>query len=68
MTPHLNGLIETVQMRDHNISFYADLTKIIPKVLFNTKIIPKVLFNRQKSQETEVWPEMHVQILVSTRI
>ena len=26
--PHL---IEAVQMRDHNISFYTELTKIIPK-------------------------------------
>ena len=28
MTPHLNRLDETVQMRDHNICFYAELTKI----------------------------------------
>ena len=28
--PHLNHLIETVQMRAHNICFYAELTKIIP--------------------------------------
>ena len=30
MTPHLNRLIETVQMRGHNIRFYAELRKIIP--------------------------------------
>ena len=30
MTPHLNPLKETVQMRGHNIHFYAELTKIIP--------------------------------------
>ena len=30
VTPHLNRLIETVQMRGHNICFYAELTKIIP--------------------------------------
>ena len=30
MTPHLNCLIETVQMRGHNICFYVELTKIIP--------------------------------------
>ena len=30
VTPHLNRLDETVQMRDHNTSFYAELTKIIP--------------------------------------
>ena len=30
VTPHLNRLFETVQMRGHNICFYAELTKIIP--------------------------------------
>ena len=30
VTPHLNRLIETIQMRGHNIYFYAELTKIIP--------------------------------------
>ena len=30
MTPNLNCPDETVQMRGHNICFYADLTKIIP--------------------------------------
>ena len=30
MTPHLNCLIETVQMRGHNIRFDGELTKIIP--------------------------------------
>ena len=30
MTPHLNRLNETVQMRGHNICFYAGLIKIIP--------------------------------------
>ena len=29
MTPHMNCL-ETVQMRGHNVGFYAELTKIIP--------------------------------------
>ena len=29
VTPHLNRLVETVQMRGHNISFYSELTKII---------------------------------------
>ena len=29
MTPHLNHLVETVQMMGHNICFYAELTKII---------------------------------------
>ena len=24
VTPHLNHLVEVVQMRDHNISFYAE--------------------------------------------
>ena len=27
--PHLNCLVETVQMRGHNICFYAELTKIV---------------------------------------
>ena len=31
VTPHLNCLDETVQMRGHNMSFYAELTKIIIK-------------------------------------
>ena len=30
MTPHQNHLSETVQMRGHNICFYAEVTKIIP--------------------------------------
>ena len=30
VTPHLNRLIETVQMRGHNVCFYVGLTKIIP--------------------------------------
>ena len=30
VTPHLNCLIETVQMRGHNRCFYAKFTKIIP--------------------------------------
>ena len=29
VTPHLNHLDETVQMRGHNLCFYAELTKII---------------------------------------
>ena len=29
-TPHINHLVETVQMWGHNIFFYAELTKIIP--------------------------------------
>ena len=29
VTPHLNRLMETVQMRSHNMYFYAELTKII---------------------------------------
>ena len=30
VTPHLNRRVETVQIRGHNIWFYAELTKIIP--------------------------------------
>ena len=28
VTPHLNRLVETVQMRGHNLWFYSELTKI----------------------------------------
>ena len=28
--PHLNRLDEIIQMRGHNICFYAELTKLIP--------------------------------------
>ena len=31
VTPHLNRLDETVQMRGHDIRFYAELTKTFPK-------------------------------------
>ena len=44
VTPHLNGLDETVQMRGHNICFYAELTKIIPSY---HQILP--LFSRALS-------------------
>ena len=30
VTPHLNRLDETVQMRGHNICFHTELTKNIP--------------------------------------
>ena len=30
VTRHLNRLNETVQMRGHNLRFYAELTNIIP--------------------------------------
>ena len=30
VTPHLNHLVEMVQIRGHNICFFAELTKIIP--------------------------------------
>ena len=30
VTPHLNRLVETVQMRGHNVCFYEELIKIIP--------------------------------------
>ena len=30
MTPHLSRLVKTVQMRDHNLCFYAELPKSIP--------------------------------------
>ena len=39
VTPHLNRLIETVQMKCHNICLYAELTKIIPNY---HKILPLI--------------------------
>ena len=30
VTPHLNRLVETVQISGHNICFYAELTEITP--------------------------------------
>ena len=30
VTPHLNCLYEMVQMKGHNVCFYAELTTIIP--------------------------------------
>ena len=39
VTSHLNRHIETVQMRGHNICFYAELTKIIPNY---RKILPLI--------------------------
>ena len=30
VTSHLNCLVETVQMRGHNICFFVELTEIIP--------------------------------------
>ena len=38
VTPHLNRLNKTVQMRGHNICFYPELTKIIP----NYQILPLI--------------------------
>ena len=36
VTPHLNRLVKTVQMRGHNICFYEELTKLIPNYHQNT--------------------------------
>ena len=33
VTPHLNCLIVMVQIRGHNVCFYAELTKTIPNYL-----------------------------------
>ena len=32
VTPHLNCLIETVQMRGHYICHYVELTKVVPLI------------------------------------
>ena len=39
MTPHLNRLNETVQMRGHNICFHSELTKIYPNY---QQIVPQI--------------------------
>ena len=39
MTPHLNRLDETVQMRGYNIWFQRELRKIIPQLSSNTPLI-----------------------------
>ena len=36
MTPHLNRLVETVQMRGHNVQFQCEIRKIIPQLSLNT--------------------------------
>ena len=53
MTPHLNCLIEMVQMRGHNISFYAELTNIIP---IYHQILPLILSSvlvNENSEDTD---------------
>ena len=42
VTPHLNCPIEMVQIRGHNICFYAELTKIICNVPPNTRSYPEL--------------------------
>ena len=50
VTPHLNHLVETVQMKGQNVCVYAELIKIVPNIkysLFNLelriwKITPKL--------------------------
>ena len=44
VTPHLNHLIEMVQMRGHNICFYAELTKNYPKL--SPKLLETLKDNR----------------------
>ena len=39
VTPHLNRLDETVQMRGHNIWFEREIGKIIPQLSSNTPLI-----------------------------
>ena len=45
VTTHLNDFVETVQMRDHNICFYAELTKVIPE--FTKNFLPRALCESQ---------------------
>ena len=53
VTRHLNRLVETVQMRGHNIGFYAKLTKIS---LFITKYS---LLCRALHQVDRVYADIH---------
>ena len=42
MTPHLNRLEETVQMRGHNIWFQREIRKIIPQILLLSRILSRL--------------------------
>ena len=55
VTLHLNGLVETVQMRGHNICFYAALTKIIPNY---HQILPLIALR------TLLFPDLYVHLFV----
>ena len=43
VTPHLNRLFETVQMRGHNICCHAELTKIIPGIITKYYLMSRAL-------------------------
>ena len=44
VTPHLNRLVETVQIRGHNIWFQREIRKIIPQLPSNTPLIKTKFF------------------------
>ena len=59
MTPHLNRLIETVQMRAHNIGFYTELTKIIAKYY---QILP-LIYSSQSDLNLHTWSNLSTLML-----
>ena len=61
-TPHLNRLVETVQMRGHNVCFHAELTKIIPN--YQKKILPLIL-SSESCLEVSVPPALRGKNLLS---
>ena len=56
VTPHLNRLIETVQLRGHNICCYAELTKIILIITIYS------LLSRSLSN-TDIFARLHVTVV-----
>ena len=48
VTPHLNHLSETVQMRGHNICFQSELTKIDPNY---HQIVPLIYWSSGVNDE-----------------
>ena len=49
VTPHLNCLIEKVQMRGHNICFYAEFIKNIPNDMYH-QIFPLICCDSSSEQ------------------
>ena len=66
MTPYLNHLIETVQLRGHNIHFYAELTKIIPNYhQIPGRVVQSVGHVSQRSWVVSYWGKYMHEVLVN---